>query len=723
MLSDKVRIIALDFETTGLDPQSDEPIQIGILESDIHWNIIWWYQSLLHPKKPITELKSIVWFITGLTVEKLETAPDCEDIIGDISAFFWENTIIVGHNIWFDLEFLKRFFPSLKWKTSIDTFRLSQSLIHYAPSYALEVLVDTLKTKENFQSILEKFTPYLWDEENFHDAYYDSKLTLALFFYLLERINLLVSNYPSLEDFISRSDGSLTELFLKKGDKMDVPIVLPPLKKITAQNTQMLTWTYPLEINEEMNTNKYQVKNIWIKDLLSSLVTRKQIILAFSNKSKLDIAKNILADLWIKNIGFVKEDQTLNSENLSLFVNKNKFSENELYFLLKYFSHAEQGLWILDLNTKWDFEIYTALRDQRSTVEYPIILATHWWLFSLLEQKEKYEGYEIVFFDLEWWYKSYNYYLSRAYDLNYTLNYLDMLSYKFSLQYELWRQEKENLDKFEEFRQFFTMFIGILGQETKVFFTNTDATVQTIDPLKWNISFYQTNKLLERFDEWKEIIQWLLQPSEFTMLWKQIDHMNTIFDNIMIVEKKMWWRKWEFYFVYSEEVKFTNWNDFLEELKGHNTIFLSNTDETLPELIHVDEKQENALDDKIFPLSKTPSVVKAIENFDFENNPNWCIFVLSVKKDESVALFEEFIGKWFDKQYLLLVENITWGVGKNLFKAKQQWAKIIIWGYNFLLQLFAQKIAISQLIIYNNKWNQQDLIFSDIIWYGKQALL
>jgi hypothetical protein len=40
----------------------------------------------------------------------------------------------------------------------------------------------------------------------------------------------------------------------------------------------------------------------------------------------------------------VKEDQTLNSENLSLFVNKNKFSENELYFLLKYFSHAEQGL-------------------------------------------------------------------------------------------------------------------------------------------------------------------------------------------------------------------------------------------------------------------------------------------------------------------------------------------------------------------------------------------
>jgi hypothetical protein len=111
-----------------------------------------------------------------------------------------------------------------------------------------------------------------------------------------------------------------------------------------------------------------------------------------------------------------------------------------------------------------------------------------------------------------------------------------------------------------------------------------------------------------------------------------------------------------------------------------------------------------------------------LEDYDIKQYPNWLIFILSVKKDESVALFEEFISKWFDKRFLLLVENITWWSWKNLFKAKQQGAKIIIWWYNFLLQLFSQKIAISQLIIYNSKWNQQDLIYSDILRYGQETL-
>jgi DNA polymerase III epsilon subunit-like protein len=34
MLSDNIRFIALDFETTGLDIHNDVPIQIGLLEFD-----------------------------------------------------------------------------------------------------------------------------------------------------------------------------------------------------------------------------------------------------------------------------------------------------------------------------------------------------------------------------------------------------------------------------------------------------------------------------------------------------------------------------------------------------------------------------------------------------------------------------------------------------------------------------------------------------------------
>ena len=728
MLRDNLRFVALDFETTGLDIHNDVPIQVWLLEFDAGWNIIWGFQSLIYPEKTVKELRSIVGFITGLSVEKLQSAPHCDDLLTQLEPFFWENTVIVWHNIWFDLEFLRKFFPSLKWKYSIDTFRLSQSLLHYVPSYALEVLIELLKTKSDFQEIIQKVQPYLWEDESFHDAYYDSKLTIALFWYLMKRIDSIINTYPILKTIISQSEWSFADIFVKESADRSMSIVMPSLKKVIPSNTQMVNWDYDINFTDELYWKKYLVNNISLKSLLSSLSCNKKVIFAFSNKSKLDIVKNILSDLWIKNLWFVKEEQTLNHEKLEEFVNKWRFTENEFFFLVKYFSHAEQGLWVLDLNSKWDFEIYTALKEQRDVVNYPVILATHWGLFSLLEQGEKYDWYRIVFFDVEWWYKSYNTYQSRSYDLNYTLNYLDMLSYKFWLQYQLKKEEEieRNWKVFEEFKQFFVMFMWILWQETKSFFTNTDATLQTLEPITWSLSFYQTNKLLPRFDEyWKSVLESILQPVEFLTIWKQIEHMQTIFDSMMTVEKKMWWRS-DFYFVYSESVKYSNWNDFLDEFVWHDVIFLSNNDESLPllvEKVQDDETSETVnVEDKIFHLSKVPSVVKVLEDYDIKQYPNWLIFILSVKKDESVALFEEFISKWFDKRFLLLVENITWWSWKNLFKAKQQGAKIIIWWYNFLLQLFAQKIAISQLIIYNSKWNQQDLIYSDILWYGQETL-
>jgi hypothetical protein len=42
---------------------------------------------------------------------------------------------------------------------------------------------------------------------------------------------------------------------------------------------------------------KYLVNNIPLKSLLSSLSKNKKVIFSFSNKSKLDIAKNLLSDL------------------------------------------------------------------------------------------------------------------------------------------------------------------------------------------------------------------------------------------------------------------------------------------------------------------------------------------------------------------------------------------------------------------------------------------
>jgi len=80
MLNPSYRYIGLDFETTGLDFDKDEPIQIGIVEIDHTGKVIKEFSSLLKPERDLNELKTIVGFITGLNVEGLANAPKPADI-------------------------------------------------------------------------------------------------------------------------------------------------------------------------------------------------------------------------------------------------------------------------------------------------------------------------------------------------------------------------------------------------------------------------------------------------------------------------------------------------------------------------------------------------------------------------------------------------------------------------------------------------------------------
>jgi hypothetical protein len=70
------------------------------------------------------------------------------------------------------------------------------------------------------------------------------------------------------------------------------------------------------------NQKKYYIGDIAIKDLLTTLAENKNVILAFQNIQKLDIAKAVLNDMGIKNIGFTKEDQMINQETFQKFLNK-----------------------------------------------------------------------------------------------------------------------------------------------------------------------------------------------------------------------------------------------------------------------------------------------------------------------------------------------------------------------------------------------------------------
>ena len=198
---------------------------------------------------------------------------------------------------------------------------LAQTIVHYAPSYALEVLIENLKSEKLFTNI---FSDEDHGDEKSHDAFFDTKNSNKLFLYFVQYLYELIKRYPNLIHIINQTEGIWKEI-LQTEEYQDIPeniIKFAPLERIMGGHTSMSKTEKGIDTNDLENQKKYYIGNIAIKDLLTALAENKNVILAFQNIQKLDIAKAVLNDMGIKNIGFTKEDQMINQEKFQKFLNK-----------------------------------------------------------------------------------------------------------------------------------------------------------------------------------------------------------------------------------------------------------------------------------------------------------------------------------------------------------------------------------------------------------------
>jgi DNA polymerase-3 subunit epsilon len=93
----------LDVETTGLSASTNNIIEIGIIKVQNNV-IIDQYSSFINPGRTIP---MYITNITGLTDDDVYDAPFFEDVAYDISEFL-NDSIVVGHNLQFDMSFIKR---------------------------------------------------------------------------------------------------------------------------------------------------------------------------------------------------------------------------------------------------------------------------------------------------------------------------------------------------------------------------------------------------------------------------------------------------------------------------------------------------------------------------------------------------------------------------------------------------------------------------------------
>ncbi|NPV86902.1 MAG: DEAD/DEAH box helicase family protein [Anaerolineae bacterium] len=127
-------IVALDIETTGLNPQMDEIIEIGAVRFNGNRVEDKWH-TLVSPKKPIPPF---ITQLTGITNEMVHNATPLSDALQTIADFVGDSPI-VGHNIAFDLSFLQRY-NILQLNDIIDTYELAAVLLPTASRYNLGAL-------------------------------------------------------------------------------------------------------------------------------------------------------------------------------------------------------------------------------------------------------------------------------------------------------------------------------------------------------------------------------------------------------------------------------------------------------------------------------------------------------------------------------------------------------------------------------------------------------
>ena len=95
--------VALDIETTGLNPNQDSITEIAAFRF-VNGEVKDSYTTLVNPEVPIP--KNII-DITGITDEMLVDAPCIKDVLPELVKFLGHSSI-VGHNIDFDYTFINK---------------------------------------------------------------------------------------------------------------------------------------------------------------------------------------------------------------------------------------------------------------------------------------------------------------------------------------------------------------------------------------------------------------------------------------------------------------------------------------------------------------------------------------------------------------------------------------------------------------------------------------
>lgn len=178
-------VVIFDCETTGLDPYRDRIVEIGMIKYGprrVEKGNLWLLLKSDVPLSPKTRE------ITGLTQEMIDEGSSIEKSLNAIMGFIGhEDTVLVAHNLAFDISFLnetlKRFKRPVSSNPTVDSFALAAYLYPFTNCHLIP-LAKQLGIDINVFAVEEKFSHLNGSNARSHRALFDAHLAAKVFFKL-----------------------------------------------------------------------------------------------------------------------------------------------------------------------------------------------------------------------------------------------------------------------------------------------------------------------------------------------------------------------------------------------------------------------------------------------------------------------------------------------------------------------------------------------------------
>jgi DNA polymerase III epsilon subunit-like protein len=189
---DEALFTVIDLETTGLNARKSGITEIVAIS----------YRNGREEKffgtlvKPAEEIPEEVEMLTGISNEMVRQAPPLISVLGELTGFLGENPLLVGHNVSFDLGFLREKVQ----QNGLDAF-----LERYNPATSLCTRLLALKGLPGLPSYegIMVATAVGYHNPNPHRAEADVRMSAAILFALIERAQSENPKIKTVQDLLN----------------------------------------------------------------------------------------------------------------------------------------------------------------------------------------------------------------------------------------------------------------------------------------------------------------------------------------------------------------------------------------------------------------------------------------------------------------------------------------------------------------------------------------